>query len=77
MGRKSKYTPEQKKEAVLDYKSGKRGKCQICKDMGLHLSGVDLYKWIQIYEDFGEAGFLPKQKNKSYSKELKEEAVKE
>lgn len=77
MGRKSKYTAEQKIEAVLDYKSGKRGTSQICKDLGLHQSGVDLYKWIHLYEDFGEAGFLPKQKNKSYSKELKEEAVNE
>ncbi|MDD3049263.1 MAG: transposase [Bacilli bacterium] len=77
MGRKSKYTIEQKIEAVLDYKSGKRGTYQICKDLGLDQSGVTLYKWIHIYEDFGEVGFLPKQKNKSYSKELKEEAVKE
>lgn len=77
MGRKSKYTIEQKIEAVLDYKNGKRGTCQICKDLGLNQSGVALYKWIHIYEDFGEVGFLPKQKNKSYSKEMKEEAVKE
>lgn len=77
MGRKSKYTIEQKIEAVLDYKSDKRGTRQICKDLGLTQSGDTLYKWIHIYETFGEAGFLPKQKNKSYSKELKEEAVKE
>lgn len=77
MGRKSKYTIEQKVEAILDYKSGKRGTYQICMDLGLDRTGITLYKWIHIYEDFGEAGFLPKQKNKSYSKELKEEAVKE
>lgn len=77
MGRKSKYTTEQKIEAVLDYKSGKRGTCQICKNLGIHRSGYTLYKWIHIYEDFGEIGFLPKQKNKWYSKELKEEAVNE
>ena len=62
MGRKSKCTIEQKIEAVLDYKSGKSGTCQICKDLGLTQSGVTLYKWIHIYEDFGETGFLPKQK---------------
>lgn len=77
MGRKSKYTIEQKVEAVLDYKSGKRGTCQICKDLGLNQSGIDLYKWVHIYEDYGEAGFLPKQRNKTYSKELKNEAVNE
>ena len=62
---------------MLDYKSGKRGTYQICKDLGLHLSGVDLYKWIHTYEDLGEAGFLLKQKNKSYSKVLKEEVIHE
>lgn len=31
MGRKSKYTIEQKVEAILDYKSGKRGTYQIFK----------------------------------------------
>lgn len=35
MGRKSKYTIEQKVEAVQDYKSGKRGKSQICYDLKL------------------------------------------
>lgn len=77
MGRKSKYSIEQKKEAVLDYKSGKRGTCQICKDLGLTQSGDTLYKWVHIYEDQGEVGFLPKQNNKSYSKEMKEGAVRE
>lgn len=77
MGRKSKYTVEQKVEAVLDYKSGKRGKTQICHDLKLCQSGKTLYKWITIFEDYGEIGFLPKQRNKSYSKELKEAAINE
>ena len=73
MGRNSKYTIEQKIEAVLDYKTGKRGVHQICKDLDLHRSGVNLYRWVQIYE-YGDIG-LPKQRNQSYSKELKESAI--
>ncbi len=33
MGRRSKYGIEKNVEAVNDYKSGKRGTMQICKDM--------------------------------------------
>lgn len=73
MGRKSQYTIEQKLQAVEDHKSGKRGMTQICSDLNLHPS--ILYRWIAVYEDFGEAGFSPKPRNKAYSKELKEEAI--
>ena len=73
MGRKSQYTIEQKIQAVEDYKSGKRGTMQICND--LNIRKISLYRWVAIYEDFGEAGFLPKPRNKAYSKELKEEAI--
>lgn len=75
MGRKSKYTIEQKVKAVLDYKTGKRGKSQICNDLGLYKSGTNLYAWLHIYDEYGESGFLHKRRNKSYSKELKEAAI--
>ena len=42
MGRKSRFTIEEKVQAVLDYKEGKRGSTQICNDLGLHKSGKDL-----------------------------------
>ena len=77
MGRKSKYTIEEKKQAVLDYKNGRRGVTQICNDLGLHKSGKVLYKWIAIYDKYGEVGFLPKPQNKSYSKEFKKMVVEE
>lgn len=75
MGRKSKYTLEERVNAVLDYKSGKRGKSQICNDLGLCRSGMDLYRWVKIYDKYGESGFLSKQRNNSYSKEFKEKVV--
>lgn len=77
MGRKSKYSEEQKVQAVLDYKNGKRGKSQICNDLGLNQSGVDLYKWVKQYDKYGEAAFYHKERNKTYSKEFKEIVVKE
>lgn len=73
MGRKSKYTIEQKIEAVEDYKSGKRGTRKICND--LNMREITLCKWNVIYDDYGEDGFQPSLRNKRYSKELKECAV--
>lgn len=73
MGRKSKYTVEQKKEAILDYKSGKRGLSQICNDLGI--SKHTVYKWNTVYDDLGVEGFYSKARNKSYSKEVKVSAV--
>ena len=61
MGRKSKYSIEEKLEAVQDYKSGKRGTAQLCSD--LNIRKTSLYNWISIYEDFGELGFLPKERS--------------
>ena len=55
MGRKSKYTIEQKVEAVQDYMSGKRGKSQICDDLNLCKSGKALYRWVSLYEWQGES----------------------
>lgn len=75
MGRKSKYTLEQKVKAVEDYKNGKRGTMQICKD--LNMREINLYKWIVIYDDYGEIGFHPKERNKSYTADFKATAVNE
>lgn len=57
MGRKRNYTIEQKVEAVMDYKSGKRGARQKCNDLGFQQFGIDLYKWVDIYESYGKVGF--------------------
>ena len=73
MGRKSKYTIEEKVQAVLDYKNGKRGTIQICNDLEIEQSS--LYSWVRIYDKYGESGFLPKTKNKQYTKDFKEIVV--
>lgn len=77
MGRKSKYTIEEKVQAVLDYKNGIRGMTQICNDLGLHRSGIDLYRWVKQYDKYGEIVFHPKERNKEYSREFKEMVVRE
>ena len=48
---------------------------QICKD--LNMDQTSLYKWIAIYDDFGEIGFLPKKRKKSYTADFKETGVNE
>ena len=77
MGRKSKYTIEEKVKAVLDYKNGIRGITQICNDLGLNKSGMNLYTWVKEYDKYGETAFYPKERNKTYSKEFKEMIAKE
>ena len=75
MGRKSRFTIEEKVQAVLDYKEGKRGSTQICNDLGLHKSGKDLYRWVYKYDKYGESAFLPRKRNQKYTKEFKEMVV--
>lgn len=77
MGRKSRNTIEEKVQAIIDYKKGKRGVRQICNDLGLHKSGRLFYTWIRKYEKYGESAFLPKKRNQAYTKEFKEKIVKE
>ena len=77
MGRKSKYSIEEKLQAVLDYKKGKRGVTQICTDLGLNQSGVCLRRWVKQYDKYGEIAFHHKERNKAYSKEFKEIVVNE
>lgn len=73
MGRRSNYTLEEKMNAVLDSKNGKRRTSQICNDLGVDKSV--LYKWKRIYDKHGELGLLQKPRNRKYSKEFKEEVV--
>ena len=66
MGRKSRFTMEERVQAVRDYKEGKRRFSQICKDLRLHKSGKDLYRWIYKYDKYGESAFLPRKRNQMY-----------
>lgn len=77
MGRKSKYSIDQKLQAVHDYLDGKRSTTQICHDLGINNSVSYLYDWITKYNKYGESAFHHKKKNKSYTQEFKESVVKE
>ncbi|MDL2276884.1 transposase, partial [Breznakia sp. OttesenSCG-928-G09] len=48
MGRKSKFTPEQKEEAVLKYKKGIESGSEIADTLGI--SRKSFTQWILIYE---------------------------
>ena len=75
MGRINKYSIDEKVQAVLDYKNGKRGTSQICNDLDIEKSSF--YNWVRVYDKYGEVGFLPKTRNKKYTKEFKEMVVQE
>lgn len=67
-----KYTAEQKIEAVKEYLEGKSSQGEIATRLGIVKSS--LQKWIMKYEAMGTDGFL-NNGQKTYSKELKEQAV--
>lgn len=59
MSKQKHYTPELKLQAVKEFLTGKKSADAIAKDIGLS-SGRIISKWMLIYQDFGEAGFLSK-----------------
>lgn len=73
MGRKSKFTPEQKEQAVLRYIKGYESQMEIAISLGI--KQTPFQKWIAIYEMSGIEGFIPSPHNNSYSKEFKTEVV--
>jgi len=77
MSRKSKYTVEQKIEAVLDYKKGKRSAIQICSDLGLYKDGNAVREWEKVYDAYDELGLLAKERNNTYTKEFEKLVVKD
>lgn len=77
MGRKSKYSIEQKVRAVQDYLDGKRSSIQIRHDLGMNNGENVLLGWVAKYKKHGDAAFYHKKHNRSYTKEFKEMAVSE
>ena len=69
-------TPEERLRAVEDYLSGKRSAIQICQDLKLK-SHQNIQEWVWLYQEHGERAFIEHKGNKSYSKELKTQAVEE
>ena len=77
MGRKAKYSKEFKLEIVKRYLKGESS-ISLAKEYGLSARMDDkVRKWAHKYEIYGDMAFDHFQKNKSYSKELKERIINE
>jgi transposase-like protein len=75
MGRKNKVTSEEKISFVQMYLNG-----DCSQDSCAKLAGVtktSFQQWIRKYQTFGEAGLISSSKNRYYSPNLKEAAVKD
>ena len=66
-------SPEEKLIAVQDYLSNKRSSYRIAKDYNVMPTTV--FKWIDLYETFGEEGLTTLSKRKCYSDEIKNFAL--
>lgn len=77
MGRKAKYSKELKLEIVKRYLNGESA-ISLANEYGMTKRGDDsIYRWVHRYESHGESVFDTSNNNKSYSKEFKEQIVKE
>ena len=72
MGRKAKYSAEEKICAIKEYLDGKSSIQSIANRLGIHMESFR--QWIAKYESMGADGFTTNQ-NKHYSKVEKEQAV--
>ena len=78
MGRKAKYTPEQRVRACEDYLSGRKSANTIARELGMGKRGKGrVREWARRFKAHGASVFEETHHNKSYSKEFKEKAVKE
>ncbi len=78
MGRTYRYSVEDKINAVQDYLSGKKNCRQICEEIGMNYNqsrGGMIRTWAKKYVEFGEGAFYNKPYNKSYSADLKLQAI--
>lgn len=78
MGRKAKYTKQQKVQACEDYLSGRKTAIQISVELNMGKRGDDrVRKWAKNYRANGHVIFDNKSTNNRYSKDFKEMIVKE
>ena len=78
MGRKAKYTKEQKVQACEDYLSGRKSAEQIKIELNMGKCGARLVlEWVKSYRVNSHSIFDNKSTNKKYSKEYKEMVVQE
>lgn len=74
MGRKQKHSKEVKLLAIRQIKEGSKPINQISEELDVYRKTI--YRWISSYDSIGESAFDEKPRNKTYSKELKIEAIK-
>lgn len=78
MSRKSRYSPEEKIKACIDYMSGTASASDIARRLCMGKRGRNVVlTWAQKYKKLGADYFQTKTNNKSYSKEFKEKVVRE
>ena len=78
MGRKAKYTKQQKVKACLDYLNETKSALQIAKELAMGKGGkCKVLFWVKMYSQYGESTFEERRRNKSYSKDFKEKVVQE
>ena len=63
MGRKAKYTFEQKLKTVLDYQSGKKSAVDIAFELDMGKNGDNrIREWSNLYKANGQEALKPKEK---------------
>lgn len=78
MGRKAKYTYEQKVQACEDYLSGKKSKTEIARELEMGKWGdSEVRKWVKRYKEGGPSVLAPHIHNATYTKELKYKVINE
>ena len=75
MGQKSKYSAEEKLKIVEDCLNGRDNPNHISNTRGIALKTVQ--RWIAKYRAEGSTAFLPTEKNRRYSAELKRKVAEE
>lgn len=73
MGRRSKFTAAEKLKALRDYETGELSRNEISNKYGVNFH--TFRNWLDIYNEYGEAGFIETSINQSYSIEFKLQAV--
>ena len=78
MGRKTKYTYEEKLQACMDYLSGKRSAKEIADRLQMRKDGPDkVRQWVKQYQTNGPEILQETKTNTTYTKEFKLQVVEE
>ena len=73
MGRKSKFSKEQKIEICRRYLDGSESVSRLAEEINVNKSTVK--RWIRIFKAYGDSAFDEKPANGSYTKEFKRKVV--